>query len=171
VLDVCCYTGGFGLNALKAGAARAHGIDTSSHAVQLAKANAQLNGLANARFESGDCFETLDALAQQGEKYGAVVLDPPKFARGRRQVDDALRAYHRLNQSAVSLLEPGGILVTCSCSGGVTRADFQSMLLGVAMKTKRDIQILEQRGASPDHPVTVTCAENEYLKCFICRVA
>jgi 23S rRNA (cytosine1962-C5)-methyltransferase len=170
VLDMCCYTGGFSMCALRHGAKRTLGIDSSSHAVELARANTQLNGLTNARFETGECFETLEQLTQQGERYGGIVLDPPKFARGRRGVDDALRAYHRLNQLAVNLLEPGGILVTCSCSGGVKREDFQDMLLGVAMKTKRGIQILEQRGASPDHPVAVTCAENEYLKCFICRV-
>lgn len=171
VLDVCCYTGGFSLAAAKLGsAARVLGIDSSSHAIELAKANARLNDLSNVRFETGEAFETLEAHASQGERYGAIILDPPKFARGRRGVDEALRAYHRLNQLAVTMLEPGGILVTCSCSGGVSRSDFQSMLLGVSMKSKRDIQILEQRGAAPDHPVAVTCAENEYLKCFICRV-
>lgn len=171
VLDVCCYTGGFGLAALKLGGAKhVLGIDTSNHVVNMARANADLNGLTQARFESGDCFETLTQLATRGEKFGAIVLDPPKFARGRRGVDDALRAYHKLNQSAIDILEPGGILVTCSCSGGVQSEDFQSMLLGVTMKTKRHIQILERRGASADHPVAVTCRENEYLKCFICRV-
>jgi 23S rRNA (cytosine1962-C5)-methyltransferase len=172
VLDVCCYTGGFSLCASKLGhATSVLGIDTSNHAVELATANARLNELDNVRFEAGEAFETLDALGRRGEKFGAIVLDPPKFARGRKGVDEALRAYHRLNQQAVHLLSPGGILVTCSCSGGVMPEDLQSMLLGVAMKTKRDIQILEQRGASADHPVSVTCAENAYLKCFICRVS
>jgi 23S rRNA (cytosine1962-C5)-methyltransferase len=82
-----------------------------------------------------------------------------------------MRAYHRLNRLAVELLEPGGILVTCSCSGHVTREDFLHMLSGVAQQTKRDIQILEQRGAAADHPVAATCLETEYLKCFICRVS
>ena len=86
------------------------------------------------------------------EKFGAVILDPPKFARSRALVDDALRAYHRLNRLAVDVLEPGGILVTCSCSGHVTREDFFYMLLGVAEQTGRDIQVLEMRGAAPDHP-------------------
>ncbi len=172
VLDVCCYSGGFALAAAKLGHAKSVlGIDSSSHAIELAKANAQLNELTNVQFETGECFETLETRRTRGERYDAIVLDPPKFARGRRGVDVALRAYHRLNQLAVELLTPGGILVTCSCSGGVMPEDFQSMLLGVAMKTKRDIQILERRGAAPDHPVRVTCAENEYLKCFICRVS
>lgn len=172
VLDMCCYSGGFSLCASKfGGASSVLGVDSSKPAIELATANAQRNELANVRFEVGEAFETLGALAQRGEKFGGIVLDPPKFARGRRGVDDALRAYHKLNQQALAVLEAGGILVTCSCSGGVMQEDFQSMLLGVAMKTKRDIQILEQRGAAPDHPVSVTCAENEYLKCFICRVS
>lgn len=171
VLDMCCYTGGFSLAASKLGGATSvRGFDNSKHAVELATANARLNDISNVTFEQGEAFATLDALGEQGVKFGGIVLDPPKFARGRRGVDEALRAYHRLNQQAVHLLEPGGILVTCSCSGGVMPEDFQAMLLGVAMKTKRNIQILEQRGASPDHPVSVTCAENAYLKCFICRV-
>ena len=85
-------------------------------------------------------------------------------------MDDALRAYHRLNRLAVEVLAPGGILVTCSCSGHVSREDFLYMLVGVAQQTKRDIQILEMRGAAPDHPASATCLETEYLKCFICRV-
>jgi len=99
-----------------------------------------------------------------------VILDPPKFARGRGGVNAALMAYHRLNRSAVELLQRGGILLTCSCTGGVTRDDFRHMLSGVAQKSKRDIRILEQRGAAPDHPVVATCLETEYLKCMICEV-
>jgi 23S rRNA (cytosine1962-C5)-methyltransferase len=99
------------------------------------------------------------------------VLDPPKFARSRGSLDEALRAYHSLNRLAVDVLEPGGILVTCSCSGHVTRDDFLFMLLGVAEQSRRDIQVLEQRGAAADHPLSVTCLETDYLKCFICRVA
>ena len=99
------------------------------------------------------------------------MLDPPKFARSRGALDEALRAYHWLNRLAVALLEPGGILVTCSCSGHVSREDFLYMLVGVAQQTGREIQVLEQRGASPDHPISAACLESEYLKCFICRVA
>ena len=87
-----------------------------------------------------------------GERFDAVVLDPPKFARSRRALDDALRAYHWLNRLAVELLEPGGILVTCSCSGHVTREDFRMMLLGVAQQTRRDIQILQEPGPRPTIP-------------------
>jgi len=171
VLDMCCYTGGFSLAAAVLGkAAEVIGVDSSEHALTMARANAQLNELANVRFESGDVFESLQQRVEAGQKFGAVVLDPPKFVRGRSGVEQALRAYHRINQLAVELLELEGILVTCSCSGNVTRNDFFDMLFGVAQKTKREIQILEQRGASPDHPASVLCPETQYLKCFICRV-
>ena len=171
VLDMFCYSGGFSMAASALGGAReVLGIDTSQKAVSLAWANAQRNGLQNVRFQCGDGFQTLESLAVAGEQFGAVVLDPPKFARSRRAVDEALRAYHWLNRLAVALLEPSGVLVTCSCSGHVTGEDFLYMLVGVAQQTGREIQVLEQRGASPDHPISVACLEGEYLKCFICRV-
>ena len=171
VLDMFCYSGGFGLNALRHGQAReVIAFDSSAKAIALAKANAELNGVQNIRFEQGDGFDALDGLVAARQKFSAVILDPPKFARSRQAVAEAMRAYHRLNRLAVDLLEPGGILVTCSCSGHVTREDFLYMLVGVAQQTKRDIQILEQRGAAADHPVSATCLETEYLKCFICRV-
>jgi 23S rRNA (cytosine1962-C5)-methyltransferase len=171
VLDLFCYTGGFSLAAARLGtAAEVLGIDGSERAIAAAQANAARNGIENVRFEVGDGFRTLDDLRTRGEKFGAVILDPPKFARTRRQVDEALRAYHRINRLAVDLLEPGGILVTCSCSGGVSREDYLLMISGVAQKSGRSIHILEQLGAAPDHPISVTCPETEYLKCFICRV-
>ncbi len=171
VLDLFCYSGGFGLSALKHGGAKeVLAVDGSQKALALARANAELNGLTNINFQAGDGFQTLDALRAAGERFGAIVLDPPKFARSRAALDDALMAYHRVNRSAAELLEPGGILITCSCSGHVTREDFLHMLAGVAQRSGRDIQILEQRGAAPDHPVGASCLETEYLKCFICRV-
>ncbi len=170
VLDMFCYSGGFALAAAAAGAAEVLGIDTSAKAVELARQNAEVNGLTNVWFKPGDCFPAMEGLLAEGQRFGGVVLDPPKFARGRRGVDEALRAYHWLNRLGVELCEPGGVLVTCSCSGSVTREDFSDMLLGVAQQTGRDVQVLEQRGPAPDHPVTVTCREGEYLKCFVCRV-
>jgi 23S rRNA (cytosine1962-C5)-methyltransferase len=171
VLDLFCYTGGFALAAARLGGAHdVLGVDTSEHAVTLARANAELNGATNVRFEQGDCFETLDALHASGERFGAVILDPPKFTRTKQSVNEALRAYHRINRLAVELLEADGILVTCSCSGSVSREGFLQMLSVVAQKSGREIQVLEQRGSSPDHPISVTCPENEYLKCFVCRV-
>jgi 23S rRNA (cytosine1962-C5)-methyltransferase len=171
VLDMFCYSGGFALSASILGGAReVLAVDSSERALTLARANAELNGVANIRFQVGDAFETLDQLVAAGERFGAVILDPPKFARSRASLDDALAAYHRINRMAVLALEPGGILVTCSCSGHVLREDFLHMLSGVAQRTDRHIQVLEQRGAAPDHPVSATCLETEYLKCFICRV-
>jgi 23S rRNA (cytosine1962-C5)-methyltransferase len=171
VLDMFCYSGGFAMAAAAFGGAReVLGVDTSQRAVMLAWANVQRNGVQNVRFQEGDGFETLESLLAAGERFGGVILDPPKFARSRSAVDEALRAYHWLNRLGVSLLEPGGILVTCSCSGHVSREDFLYMLVGVAQQTGREIQILEQRGASPDHPISAACLEGEYLKCFICRV-
>ena len=171
VLDLFCYSGGFSLAAsLRGGAREVIGIDSSENAIRWATANAQLNSVNNVHFQVQDAFAALDELLARGEKFGAIILDPPKFTRNRFSINEALRAYHRINRVAADLLEPNGILVTCSCSGSITREDFLHMLAGVAEKSRRDIQILEQRGPAPDHPVNTTCLENEYLKCFICRV-
>jgi 23S rRNA (cytosine1962-C5)-methyltransferase len=121
--------------------------------------------------ETADAFEKLAALKAAGERFGMVILDPPKFARSRASLDDAMRAYHRINRLAVDLLEAGGILVTNSCSGAVSREDFLVMLAGVAQRSGRTIQLLECRGAAADHPVSAGCLEGEYLKCVIARVA
>jgi 23S rRNA (cytosine1962-C5)-methyltransferase len=172
VLDMFCYTGGFAMTAAKLGGAReVLGIDGSKKAIAQAQRNTELNGLTNVSFDVGDGFQTLDSLLARGERFGAVILDPPKFARGKSGVNQALMAYHRLNRAAVELLEPGGILITCSCTGSVSREDFLLMLSGVAQKSGRDVRVLEQRGAAPDHPVSATCLETEYLKCLICEVA
>jgi 23S rRNA (cytosine1962-C5)-methyltransferase len=171
VLDMFSYSGGFALSASVLGGAREIiAVDTSEKAIALARANAELNGVSNVLFRTGEAFQSLDELVAEGERFGVVILDPPKFARSRASLDDALAAYHRLNRMGVLALEPGGILVTCSCSGHVTREDFMHMLSGVAQRTGRQIQVLEQRGAAPDHPVSATCLETEYLKCFVCRV-
>lgn len=171
VLDMFCYSGGFAVSCAVSGGARSVlAVDTSAKAAALARANAELNGAANVTVEAVDAFEKLDALAAAGERFGMVILDPPKFARSRSTVDDALRAYHRINRVAVGLLEPGGILVTCSCSGSVSRDDFLQMLSGVAQRSARPIQLLESRGAAADHPVSTSCLEGEYLTCVIARV-
>jgi 23S rRNA (cytosine1962-C5)-methyltransferase len=170
VLDVFCYAGGFGIACAAAGAKSVLAIDSSARATALARANADLNAVAGYVVETADAFEKLAALQAAGERFGMVVLDPPKFARSRASLDDALRAYHRVNRLAVDLLEPGGILVTCSCSGSVSREDFLQMLAGVAQRSRRSLQLLEVRGAAADHPVSASCLEGEYLKCVIARV-
>jgi 23S rRNA (cytosine1962-C5)-methyltransferase len=172
VLDMFCYSGGFAVACGITGKARSVlAVDSSAKATALAKANAELNGATTIEVETSDAFEKLDSLAAAGERFGMVVLDPPKFARSRATVEDAMRAYHRINRMACDLLEPGGILVTCTCSGSVTRDEFLEMLSGVAQRTGRFVQLLEVRGAAPDHPVSASCLEGEYLTCVIARVA
>jgi len=172
VLDLFCYSGGFAVTCAVTGAARSVlAVDGSPKATALARANADFNGAANVTVETADAFARIDSLSAAGEKFGMVILDPPKFARSRGAIDEALRAYHRINRVAVDLLEPGGILVTCSCSGSVSRDDFLEMLSTVAQRSGRQIAMLECRGAAPDHPVSASCLEGEYLKCIIARVA
>jgi 23S rRNA (cytosine1962-C5)-methyltransferase len=173
VLDLFCYTGAFGIAALKRGGARAvHAVDASESALALARANAELNEVSSAmQFEKSDAFEALERLAAAGESFDSVILDPPKMTRHRAGIAKALRGYHSLNELAVRVLKPGGILVTCSCSGLVGRDDFVAMLAAVSQRTGRPIQILESRGQAPDHPISVHCLESGYLKCYICRGA
>jgi 23S rRNA (cytosine1962-C5)-methyltransferase len=172
VLDMFCYSGGFSLAcAVQGQAASALAVDSSAKATALAKANAELNGAATITVETADAFKKLEALRAAGEPFGMVILDPPKFARSRASLEEAMRAYHRINRLAVDLLEPGGILVTNSCSGAVARDDFLMMLAGVAQRSGRSLQLLEVRGAAADHPVSVSCLDGEYLKCVIARVA
>jgi 23S rRNA (cytosine1962-C5)-methyltransferase len=172
VLDAFCYTGGFGLHALRHGRTReVLGLDVSESALRMARANAELNGIGERiRFQQGDAFKGVEQLRDAGEKFSGVILDPPKLARHRNSVPDAHRGYHRLNRLAVEMLEADGILVTCSCSGHVDHEMFESMLADVSTTTNRRIQVLEARGSAPDHAYSVNCAENNYLKCYICRV-
>ncbi len=169
VLDVCCYTGGFSLAAVAAGAESVIAVDSSATALELAGQAAGRNG-ADLELVQADCFDELKRRGMAGEKFGGVILDPPRFAAGRHQVDAAMRAYGRLNSMAVRLIEPGGILVTCSCSGRVSRADFLNMLADVSKRSGREIVILHCTGAPPDHPIAATCPESNYLKCVVAQV-
>jgi 23S rRNA (cytosine1962-C5)-methyltransferase len=170
VLDAFCYSGGFGLHAARAGAREVLGVDSSEPALVLARANAQLNGLDQVSFVREDVFTFLDGLDQAGGRFGMVILDPPKFARKRGAVDEALRGYRRLQTLGLRLLEPDGILVTCCCSGLITLAMLEDLLSQIAAEAGRDVQILDRRGQAPDHPVSVACLETSYLKCVISRV-
>jgi 23S rRNA (cytosine1962-C5)-methyltransferase len=170
VLDAFCYTGGFGLHAARAGAASVRGIDTSESAIMLARENALLNGLTNVSFRCADVFESLNELKSARERFGAIILDPPKFARSRRAIDDALRGYRRLESLALGLLEPNGLLVMCCCSGVIGEEMLEDLLAEVAVDAGRPLQILARRGQAPDHPISVTCPETAYLKCLVCRV-
>jgi 23S rRNA (cytosine1962-C5)-methyltransferase len=172
ILDGFCFSGGFGLTALKRGGATAVlGIDSSESALKLATANAELNNVAeHCEFRRGDVRAELESLKEQGATFDAVILDPPRMARSRGGIGRAIKGYSRLNLAGLSLLRPGGILVTCSCSGLVSADEFHEMISNVARTSERTIQILEQHSQPCDHPVSATCAETEYLKMLICRV-
>jgi 23S rRNA (cytosine1962-C5)-methyltransferase len=172
VLDLFCYTGGFGLAALVCGDAReVLGVDSSEPALDLARTNAERNGMTDQiQFERANVFDKLEKLKAAGEQFDTVILDPPKMTRHRAGTKQALRGYHSLNRMAVDVLRPGGLLVTCSCSGLIDRADIDQMLADVSLQAKRPIRILESRGQAPDHPVSVHCPETSYLQCNICHV-
>jgi 23S rRNA (cytosine1962-C5)-methyltransferase len=170
MLDAFCYTGGFGLHAARAGAREVIGVDVSGPGLELARRNAERNQLANIRFDQAEVFECLENAAAAREQFGLIVLDPPKFARQQRAVEDALRGYRRLQSLALLLLEPGGILATCCCSGLITMANLEELAAQVAGDARRTVQILDRRHQPPDHPVSVSCLESSYLKCLVTRV-
>lgn len=170
MFDGFCYTGGFALAAARAGAASVLGVDASEAALGLARRNAELNGLADVPFEKADVFDRLDQLVAAGERFGVVVLDPPKFARAASAVEEALRGYRRLATQALRLLEPGGVLAMCCCTGLIERAVLHDLLAQVAAAARRPLQLLDSRGPAPDHPVSAACPETAYLKCILCRV-
>jgi 23S rRNA (cytosine1962-C5)-methyltransferase len=169
-LDVCCYSGGFALNLARAGASGTIGVDASASALEIAARNAERNGLIRIEWRKGDAFSVLPSLREAGEKFGLIVLDPPKFTRSKGSEAQAIKGYASLNEMALRILEPGGILVTCSCSGRITREVFRETLNYAGQRAGRFLRLLEQRGASPDHPVNPACPETEYLKCFILQV-
>ena len=167
--DVCSYTGGFSMAALRAGAARATAVDVSAPALELAAANAERNGAASGFAPvRANAFDWLGAQAAAGRKYDMIVLDPPRFARSRRGVPSALRAYQRLNGLALGCLAEGGVLVTFSCSGRVSEADFQTAVARAASEAGRPLRILERLAQATDHPVSTACPETAYLKGFVC---
>lgn len=172
VLDLCCYTGGFALNCLvNGGAADVVAVDASETALSQARSNAQLNGVSD-RLQTvkQDAFKALEELESRAELFDTVVLDPPKLARNRQGIDAALRGYYSLNRFALGLIQPGGFIVTCSCSGHITDEMFVEMLGQAALHANRRLQLLEVRGASADHPSSIHCLETDYLKCYLGRV-
>ena len=171
VLDLFCFTGAFGFNALRHGhATSVLGIDSSASAIEAARRNAEINGLANAEYEVADVFGALEALRAEGRRFDKVICDPPKFTQTSGKVNEAMKGYLRLNRLAVEVTAPGGILVTCSCSGLIDRAVMAEMLAQVAELSGRAVQILEIRSQASDHPISASCPETGYLKCFVCRV-
>ena len=174
MLNVFCYTGGFTLAALAGGAARATSIDSSGDAIAQARANVARNAsldAARGEWIEADAFVDLRRLRNAGATFDLVVLDPPKFAPTAAHAERAARAYKDVNLLALKMLEPGGILATFSCSGGVTADLFQKIVAGAAVDAKADVQIVRKLGASADHPVALSFPEGEYLKGLLLRKA
>ncbi len=170
-LDVCTYQGGFALH-LAQTCQSVTGIDASRAALKVADRNLELNPhlSANVDWIEADAFDLLPELQSTGRLYDTVVLDPPAFAKSRRAAEGALRGYKELNLRALRMLRPGGTLVTCSCSHHVPLTDFTEVLRTAAVDARRRVQVLETRGAAPDHPSVLTLPETSYLKCLILRV-
>ncbi|MBP1649681.1 MAG: Fmu (Sun) domain protein [Bacteroidetes bacterium] len=170
VLDCFCNDGGFSLSAARAGASSVTGLDSSEEAITNAMENARLNGLTAVRFEQADVFEALGALAKKGARFDLLVLDPPSFARSRKNVQTARKGYKELHTGAFRLLKKGGILATASCSHHIDPDVFLSIVDDTARKAERRIQLLEWRGAAPDHPTLPSVPETRYLKFGIFRL-
>jgi 23S rRNA (cytosine1962-C5)-methyltransferase len=166
VLNCYCYTGGFSIAALAGGAAHVTGIDSSAPALARATANVALNGFDAAHHEAldADVNRTLRALLERGERFDAIVLDPPKFAPTAAHAERAARAYKDINRLAFMLLEPGGALFTFSCSGGISADLFHKIVAGAGLDAGVDGIVYARLGAAQDHPMTVTFPEGEYLK-------
>jgi 23S rRNA (cytosine1962-C5)-methyltransferase len=170
VLDLCCYTGGFGLNALIRGEAReATCVDLDEKAVALARENGNAN---NVRLDvvHADAFGYMRQMGANGRTYGVVVLDPPKLILDRLEISAGKRKYFDLNVLAMKLIEPGGLLVTCSCSGLLDAPEFLALLGAAARNAGRQAQLLSLEGAAADHPVALDALEGAYLKVAWLRV-
>jgi 23S rRNA (cytosine1962-C5)-methyltransferase len=164
-LDAFCYHGGFALQ-LARKASRVIAIDQDLAAVKRTAENAARNGISNIEARAGNATEALRAFDKENRKFDTVVLDPPAFAKRKEGLEGALRAYREINYRAVRLLKPGGLLITCSCSGRVTPELFGEVIAWAAQEAKRPLQLLERRGAGRDHPPLVGVPETDYLKAW-----
>jgi 23S rRNA (cytosine1962-C5)-methyltransferase len=161
VLDCYAYAGGFGLQAARGGAASVTAVDSSSRAITRIGAHAAANGLSITAVEA-DVFRFLETATPGG--YDLIVVDPPKFARARKDLEAARKGYERLNALALGALAPGGFLVTCSCSQNVDLVEFERIVSAGAKQAGRPVRIVETRGAAPDHPLPAGFSEGQYLK-------
>jgi 23S rRNA (cytosine1962-C5)-methyltransferase len=168
-LDCFCYVGAWSLNATRFGASEVIGLDSSQKAVDLATANAALNGL-HAQFIVADVFEELRKLEKQHERFNCIILDPPAFVKSRAKIREGLKGYKEINLRAMKLLEPGGVLVTCSCSHHVDQDLFKEMLIDAAYSAGRQARLLEMRSQARDHPMLLAARETQYLKCAILTI-
>jgi 23S rRNA (cytosine1962-C5)-methyltransferase len=171
-LDVCCYQGGFALH-LALVCRRVTGIDASRASLEVAEKNLEANrerAAGEVDWVAGDAFQVLRDWADGGEKFDAIVLDPPAFAKTQRAVEGALRGYKELNLRALKMLRRGGLLMTCTCSHHVSWAEFEAAVASAAADAHRRVRLLERRGAAADHPVVMNIPETEYLKCLVVEV-
>jgi 23S rRNA (cytosine1962-C5)-methyltransferase len=170
VLDCFTSTGGFALHMARRVESRVESVealDSSAPALATAEAAARANGIANIQFRQADVFDFLSGINRQ---YSTIVLDPPGFAKSRKQVDDAARGYKEINLRALRLLEPGGILVTCSCSHHISEATLFEIVAQAALDAGKTLRVLERRTQASDHPILLTVPETLYLKCLILEV-
>ena len=172
VLNGFAYTGGFGVCALKGGAARVTNVESSSDALTLAMRNVELNGLNAAQVENvaGDVFQVLRQYRDSRREFDLIVLDPPKFAESMSQIESAGRGYKDINLLAFKLLRSGGVLFTFSCSGLLAPELFQKIVAGAALDAGREAQIIQRLAQAPDHPTLLSFPEGSYLKGLVCRV-
>ena len=166
VLNCYCYTGGFSVAAFAGGASEVTSVDSSAPALARADAHVRLNGFDPARHTTldADVNQTLRRAVEEGRRYDAIVLDPPKFAPTVAHAERAARAYKDINRLALKLLAPGGVLFTFSCSGGIGAELFHKIVAGAAIDAGVDGVIVDRLGAAPDHPMTLWFPEGEYLK-------
>lgn len=168
-LDCFTFNGAFALH-LAPVCEHVIGIDISGEAVAAAQQNAKLNGLNNVEFREANVFNVLREMESAGERFDVIVLDPPAFAKNRESLKAAVRGYKEINLRALKLLNPGGVLVTCTCSYHVSEEHFLDILAKAAIDSRRRVQIVEKRMQASDHPVLVGVPETYYLKCVIARV-
>jgi 23S rRNA (cytosine1962-C5)-methyltransferase len=168
LLDAFSYNGGFAL-ALAPQCDAVLAVDISEEAVARISANAARNGLKNVEARAMNAFDELRELERRGERFDTVVLDPPAFAKNKAAVRKALAGYKEINLRALKLLEPGGFLITCTCSYNVREADFADVLAAAAVDAHADVTVVEKRTQGRDHPILMTVPETYYLKCFVLR--
>ena len=171
VLDLCCCTGGFSIHAALYGAASVEAVDASEEALELVRRNAARNGCQDCiTTTKANVFDLMRRYAAEGRRYGLVILDPPAFAKSRKALDGAYRGYKELNLRAMQLTEPGGFLVTCSCSQFMMPELFLKMLREAAADSGREVRLLERLMQSRDHPASLNSAQSLYLKGEILQV-
>jgi len=171
-LDAFCYQGGFALHLARA-CSEVTALDSSRPALEVAEENEKLNrgqGQPAIEWIEANAFDFLKDYSAAGQQYDTIILDPPAFAKSKRNLETALRGYKELNLRAVKMLRPGGALVTCSCSYHVSEQDFTQMLTAAAVDAGRALRLLEIRTQSKDHPIVLGIPETHYLKCLICMV-